>query len=61
MQTETLRLERLVDDLEIRRAAAKTIKGFCLTYLPHRFSLELSDFFVEMCQALESSPSSASR
>jgi len=53
MQTETLQLERLVDDPEIRRAAAKTLKGFCLTYLPHHFPLELSDFFDEMCQALE--------
>jgi hypothetical protein len=53
MQTEALQLERLVDDPEIRRAAAKTLKGFCLTYLPHHFPLELSDFFDEMCQALE--------
>ena len=42
-------LERLVDDPEIRRAAAKTLKGFCLTYLPHHFRLELSAFFDEMC------------
>ena len=34
MELETLQLERLVDDVEIRRAAAKTLKGFCLTYLP---------------------------
>jgi len=34
MHTETLPLERLVDDPEIRRAAAKTLKGFCYTYLP---------------------------
>jgi len=53
MQTETLQLERLVDDPEIRRAAAKTLKGFCLTYLPHHFPLELSDFFDEMCDALQ--------
>jgi predicted phage terminase large subunit-like protein len=53
MQTETLQLERLVDDPEIRRAAAKTLKGFCLTYLPHHFPLELSDFFDEMCAALQ--------
>jgi hypothetical protein len=53
MQTETLQIERLVDDPEIRRAAAKTLKGFCLTYLPHHFPLELSDFFDEMCRALE--------
>src|SRR5271170_7332385 len=47
-------LERLVDDPEIRKAAAKTLKGFCLTYLPHHFPLALSDFFDEMCAALES-------
>jgi hypothetical protein len=34
---EALQLERLVDDPEIRRAAAKSLKGFCLTYLPHHF------------------------
>src|ERR1700722_12831143 len=54
MQLETLQLERLVDDPEIRPAAAKTLKGFCLTYLPHHFPLDPSDFFDEMCQALES-------
>jgi predicted phage terminase large subunit-like protein len=53
MQTETLQLERLVDDPEIRRAAAKTLKGFCLTYLPHHFPADLSDFFDEMSGALE--------
>jgi predicted phage terminase large subunit-like protein len=46
-------LERLVDDPEIRLAAAKTLKGFCLTYLPHHFPLDPSDFFDEMCAALE--------
>ena len=50
---ETLQLERLVDDPEIRRAAAKTLKGFCLTYLPHHFPLDPSDFFDDMCRALE--------
>jgi len=53
MLPETLQLERLVDDPEIRRAAAKTLKGFCLTYLPHHFPLELSDFFDEMAGALQ--------
>src|SRR5271170_6882588 len=46
-------LERLVDDPEIRKAAAKSLKGFCLTYLPHHFPLDPSDFFDDMCQALE--------
>ena len=50
---ETLQLERLVDDPEIRKAAAKSLKGFCLTYLPHHFPLDPSDFFDEMCRALE--------
>jgi predicted phage terminase large subunit-like protein len=54
MPTETLQLERLVDDPEIRRAAAKTLKGFCFTYLPHHFPLIPSDFFDEMTHALES-------
>src|ERR1700728_3309925 len=48
-----IQLERLVDDPEIRRAAAKTLKGFCLTYLPHHFPLDPSDFFDEMCAELE--------
>jgi hypothetical protein len=52
MQTETLQLERLVDDPEIRKAAAKTLKGFCLTYLPHHFPLDPSEFFDEMLGAL---------
>jgi phage terminase large subunit-like protein len=53
MRPETLQLERLVDDVEIRRAAAKTLKGFCLTYLPHHFPADLSDFFDEMAGALQ--------
>jgi hypothetical protein len=28
-------------------------KGFCLTYLPHHFPLELSAFFDEMAAALQ--------
>ena len=43
----------LVDDPEIRKAAAKSLKGFCLTYLPHHFPLDPSDFFDDMCRALE--------
>jgi predicted phage terminase large subunit-like protein len=50
---ELQQLERLVDDPEIRRAAAKTLKGFCLTYLPHHFPADLSDFFDEMAGALQ--------
>jgi hypothetical protein len=55
MQTLEHQLEiyDLVSDPEIRRAAAKTLKGFCLTYLPHHFTEELSDFFDEMSSALE--------
>jgi hypothetical protein len=46
-------LEYLADDVELRRAAAKTLKGFCLTYLPHHFPADLSDFFDEMAEALQ--------
>ena len=50
----TLRvLEHLADDAELRRAAAKSLKGFCLTYLPHHFPADLSDFFDEMVGALQ--------
>src|ERR1700722_2353305 len=51
--TDPLQLERLVDDPEIRKAAAKSLKGFCLPYLPHHFPLDPSDFFDDMCRALE--------
>jgi hypothetical protein len=53
MQLTDSQLEQLVNDPEIRRAAASTLKGFCLTYLPHHFPLDPSDFFDEMCRALE--------
>lgn len=55
MQTleQSLELYDLVSDPEIRRAAAKTLKGFCLTYLAHHFPLDPSDFFDDMCMALE--------
>jgi len=53
MPTETLQLERLVDDPDIRRAAAKSLKGFCFTYLPHHFPLIPSDFFDEMSAVLQ--------
>lgn len=46
-------LDRAANDTRIRRAAAKTLRGFCLTYLGHHFSQEPSEFFAEMCQALE--------
>ena len=50
---ETLDLERFVDDPEIHGAAAKTLKGFCLTYLPHYFPLNLPDYFDELTTALQ--------
>jgi hypothetical protein len=50
---QALQLEQLVNDPEIRRAAAKTLKGFCLTYLPHHFPADLSDFFDEMAANLQ--------
>jgi hypothetical protein len=39
MQTleHALQIEALADDIELRRAAAKTLKGFCATYLAHHF------------------------
>jgi hypothetical protein len=52
MESETLQLEYLADDVELRRAAAKTLKGFCPTYLPHHFPADLSNFFDEMASAL---------
>ena len=41
MQTleHALQIEALADDIELRRAAAKTLKGFCATYLAHHFPL----------------------
>jgi hypothetical protein len=50
---DTPNLEYLADDVELRRAAEKTLKGFCLTYLPHHFPADLSDFFDEMAEALQ--------
>ena len=50
---ETLLLERLVDDPELRRTPAKTLKGFCLAYLPHHFPVDLSDLFDDMARALQ--------
>lgn len=50
---EPQQLEALADDVELRRAAAKTLKGFCATYLAHHFPLVPSDFFDEMAGALQ--------
>jgi hypothetical protein len=54
MQTLDRPLESydLVGDPEIRRAAARTLKGFCATYLAHHFPQTPSDFFDEMATAL---------
>lgn len=35
--------ERLVNDYEIRRALAKSLKGFCATYLAQHFPAAPSD------------------
>lgn len=43
----------LVSDPELRRAAAKTLKGFCATYLAHHFPEVPSDFFDEMAGSLQ--------
>jgi len=53
LQLTQSQLEQLVNDPEVRHAAAKTLKGFCLTYLPHHFPADLSDFFDEMIDAIQ--------
>src|SRR5438477_7974904 len=55
MPTKELQLDAydLVSDPELRRAAAKSLKGFCATYLAHHFPLTPSDFFDEMANALQ--------
>src|ERR1700733_8357256 len=53
MELEALPLESLADDVELRRAAAQTLKGFCATYLAHHFPQTPSDFFDEMSGALQ--------
>jgi hypothetical protein len=55
MQTleRSLELYDLVSDPELRRAAAKTLKGFCATYLAHHFQQPPSEFFDEMSEALQ--------
>src|SRR5437763_6004547 len=45
-------LERLVDDPEIRRAAAKTLKGFCLTYRSEEHTSELQSPMYLVCRLL---------
>ena len=50
---KTLQLERLGDDVELRRAAAKILNGFCLTYLRHCFPADFSDFFDALTSALQ--------
>jgi len=55
MQTleQVLQTDDLVSDVELRRDAAKTLKGFCATYLAHHFPQPPSEFFDEMGRALE--------
>jgi hypothetical protein len=48
-----LQSDDLVSDPELRRAAAKTLKGFCATYLAHHLPLVPSDFFDEMAATLQ--------
>jgi limonene 1,2-monooxygenase len=55
MELEALQLERLADAVELRRAAAKTLKGFCATYLAHHSPQMPSDFFDEMAEYLVAS------
>lgn len=44
--------DRLVSDIEIRRAQAKTFRGFCVTYLAHHFNQDPSDYFDVMCKEI---------
>jgi predicted phage terminase large subunit-like protein len=53
MPQQELQLDQLVNDYEIRRALAKSLKGFCATYLAHHFPLPPSEFFDEMAAALQ--------
>ena len=50
---EILKTDEFVSDIELRREAAKTLSGFCATYLSHHFKSDLSDFYFEMSSALE--------
>jgi predicted phage terminase large subunit-like protein len=52
LQDELTRTE-FVQDQAFRRELAKTLEGFCLTYLSHYFSLPPADFARELLEALE--------
>lgn len=42
----------LYDDYETRRMMAKTLKGFCLVYLPHYLTIAPADFHEELLDTL---------
>jgi len=42
----------LYDDHETRRNMAKTLKGFCMVYLPHYLTIALADFHDELLDTL---------
>lgn len=44
---------RIIENQEMRRAIAKTLKGFCLIYLPHYFFLPPAEFHQEMFDELD--------
>ena len=44
--------ESFYDDHETRRAMAKTLRGFCLVYLPHHMTIEPADFHAELLDTL---------
>jgi hypothetical protein len=50
---EAIETYDFVSDPELRRAAAKSLKGFCATYLPHHFPYTPSEFFDDMASALQ--------
>ncbi len=43
---------KLIEDPEMRKTLRKTLKGFCLVYLPHYFTLPPADFHPEMMHDL---------
>ena len=44
--------DRFYDDHETRRAMAKTLRGFCLVYLPHHMTMQPADFHPELLETL---------
>jgi predicted phage terminase large subunit-like protein len=45
--------DKMVNDTDARRLIAKTLHGFCITYLYSHFFMEPASYFREVCDALE--------